>query len=301
MIDTSAKAFRVLSVDHWGHTDLRPYPNILKRVEVLRYRDNGQEVWYRPTLFESLSLMRALKEVELPGNIVGHRQTQDWMQSVRRATFFRLDISSTNLFDSQKGYVRNLRRLSLIRCSGFSSHQPWIKVPNLRVLKVVGDLAVTSCFDTPILDDLCLISHTHTWTRHSAKREEEVLEGLCNHSSGVPKTRHLRLETMAPPAHTIEFLKKMPGLERLTIQEHPILALSYDLFAALKEVEEDVVHADDSPRRKMAMCPSLQDLTIKTRSTSSPHLSEWVTEVVGVRRNLGETFEGVVIEMCLPW
>jgi hypothetical protein len=287
MIDSSSKAFRVL--DQWEHTDLTPYPNILKRVEVLRYRDREKYHW--PDLLKSISLMRALNEVELPGNIVPHRP--EWMGSVRRATFFEVDVFSVNFFNSQKESFRNLRQLSLIRPCGFPIRQLWIKIPNLRVLEVVGDFAIISCFDTPILDDLCLISPTHIWIIVLGSGDEEVLEGLCNHPSWFPKTRHLRLETNASPAHTIEFLKKMPGLERLTIQEHPLLTLSYDLFVALKEVEEEVVHADDSPRRKMAVCPSLQDLTIKTRSTSSPHLSEWVTEVASVRRNSGQTFEGV--------
>jgi len=294
LIDTSAKAFRILSVDQRVKMDLRAYPNILKRVEVLRYTNNKEEYLGRPALFGSLSLMRALQVVKLPGSVVAHHQTQDWMRSVKKATFFGLDMGSTSLFDPQREYLLNLRRLSLVRCSPPSYQPSRIKTPNLRVLKVVGDLAVTSCFDIPILDDLSLISHIRTWTRHSGKREEEVLRAICWIPSKIPRSRHLQLQTIASPARTVEFLKEMPELERLTIQEHPIVGLSYDLFAALKEVVEDVVHADGSSQRKMAVCPALQNLTIKAPSASWPHLSEWVTEVVAVRQSLGEPFEGVV-------
>src|SRR5258706_5996153 len=300
MIDTSAKAFRILSVDQGIPIDLRGYPNTLKRVEVLWYRG---EYGYHPALIRSLSLLQALEEVELPGCIVELRQTQDWMRSVKTATFFRLEIHSTSLFDPQKEYLLNLRQLSLIDCPPFSCRHPWVKTPNLRVLKVVGDLSVASSFDTPILDDLCLISRTPTRTRQSRKRENVTLKGLYNNSFEAPKIRHLRLETMAPTAEIIELLKKLPGLERLTIQECPSTMLSYHLFAALKEVVEDLVHADGPSQTKMAMCPTLQNLTIKDRCPSRPrprlrpHLWEWVTEVVTVRRNLGERFEGVVFEM----
>lgn len=291
MIDASAKAFRILSVGQGVPIDLREFPNTLKRIKVLRYREQYS---YLPPSTRNLCLMQALEEVELPGCMLKLCHTQDWMQSVKTATFFKLEIGSTSLFDPQKEYLLNLRQLSLIDCPPFSCQHPRIKTPNLRVLKVAGDLAVTSCFDTPILDDLCLISHTPPRTFQSRKREKEVLKGLFNNPFEVPKIKHLQLE--APAAATTELLKKLPGLERLTIQEYPSSRLTSHLFAALKEVVEDVVHADGPPQTTMAMCPTLQNLTIKPRRPR-PQLSEWVTEVVTVRRNLGETFEGVVIEM----
>ena len=65
-----------------------------------------------------------------------------------------------------------------------------------------------------------------------------------------------RAITMASPANIIGFLKKMPELERLTIQEHSFLPFSKDLFAALKEVE-DIVPAGGTSQRKMVVCPTL--------------------------------------------
>ena len=291
MVDTSAKAFRTLSLDQKVPIDLGEYPNTLKRVKVLRYRE---EYGFHLASIRSLCLMRALEEVELPGCIVRQCQTQEWMRSVKTATFYTLEIGSTILFDPQKEYLLNLRQLSLINCPPFSCQRPWIKTPNLRVLKVAGDLAVASCFNTPILDDLCLISHTPPWTFQSRKREKEVMRSLYNNQSEVPKIRHLRLE--GPVTGIIELLKNLPGLERLTIQEYPSNRLTHHLFAALKETVEDVVHTDGPSQTKMVTCPALQSLTIKRRRPR-PRLSEWVMGVVTVRRNLGETFEGVVIEM----
>lgn len=302
MIDTSAKAFRILLVNERTLSDLRAYSNTLKHVEVFRCRDDGRDHWHRPD-FEFLSFMRSLKEIELPGSIVEQFRTQEWMRSVQKATFFRLDIK---LFDFQmeyqKEYLLNLCQLTLSRCSSTSSRDLRIKTPNLRVLKVVEDLAITCCFDTPILDDLCLISHRRIWINVSENREYGVLKGLYGNSFGAPKTRHLQLDTIAPVEEIIEFLKKKPELERLTILENPTVALSYDLFAALKEVVEDVIHADGPSQSKMAVCPTLQNLTIKVQPPSQfrssehqAHLSKWVTEVVTVRRNSGETFEGVVV------
>ena len=93
------------------------------------------------------------------------------MRSVEKATFFRLNIGSTDLFGRQKEYLLNLRRLSLIHCSRFFCWRPWIKTPNLRFLEVVGDLAVASCFDTPLLDVFFLISDIRT--RRSGELEEK--------------------------------------------------------------------------------------------------------------------------------
>lgn len=302
MIDTSAKAFRILSVNEQSLSDLRAYPNTLKHVEVFRCRDNGRDQFWNQPVFKCLSFMRSLKEIELPGSIVPEYETPVWMRSVQNATFYRLDIK---LFDfqmeHQKEYLLNLRQLTLSHC--FSPHYRdlRIKTPNLRVLKVVEDFAVTPCFDTPILDDLCLISHRRTWTRVSEEREYGDLKGLLDLSFGAPKTRHLQLENMAPVAGIIIFLKKMPELERLTILEAPAATLSYGLFAALKEVVEDVLRADGPSQSKMALCPTLQSLTIKAQppglftSERQAQLSKWVTEVVNVRRNSGETFEGVVV------
>lgn len=296
MIDASAKVFRSLSICQWTETDFGAYPNILKRVEVLRGTHNERQYAHKPALSESLSSMRALKEVELPGVIVKHSLNLDWMRSVEKATFTRLDLGSTNIFDPQKEYHHNLCQLSLIHCSPSYPQQLQIKAPNLRFFKVVGDLEVASCFDTPVLDDLVLISGVRAWTRDSEKREEEVLKGLRDNPSLILKIRHLQLETMASPARTIEFLKKLSVLERLTVQEHPTRTLS-DLFAALKETE-DAVHADgSSSQRKMVVCPTLHNLTVKAQSKSCPHISAWITEVVTVRRNVGETFEGVALEM----
>ena len=294
MIDTSAEAFRVLSFIRQSYPmDLKSYPSILKCTEVLRCADDEEEYWHEPSLSESLSRMQGLKEIELPGSIMEDHPSYDWMRSVEKATF-RLYYRSNDLFGRQKEYLLNLRRLSLIHCSHHFSWSPWIKIPNLRFLEVVGDLAVASCFDTAILDDLLLISDIRT--RKSGKLEEQVLDQLCDNPSGAPKTRHLQLKTMASPVHIIGFLKRMPELERLTIQEHSYLPLSNDLFAALKEVE-DVVHADGTSERKMVVCPTLQDLTVEAQSKDKPHLLKWVAEVVTVRRNLGETFEGVVLQM----
>lgn len=330
-IDTSAKALRILSVDQHILVKFRDYPNTLRRVEVLRCSGDSSSCG---PLSEVFPLMRALNEVELPGYILEHCQTQDWLRSVETATFHELPTRSTTLFDPRKEYLLNLRQLSLIDCPRFYSQRPWIKTPNLRVLKVVGDLKFASFFDTPILDDLCLIGHEPTLTTRLGEHEE-ALRYLYDNPFGAPKIRHLRLETMVPAAETIEFLKKVPWLERLTIQESPRIRLSYDLFAALKQVVEDVVHSDGPPQGemairpafqnlriprftsqsdlpewiteavavrsnpppqgKMAMCPTLQNLTIKALSAASqPDLSEWVTEVVTVRRNLGETFKGIV-------
>jgi hypothetical protein len=292
MIDTSAKAFRVLSVVQWILIDFRGYPNILRRVEVFQCITNAHIHPYgarpRPGLLESLSLMRALKEVDLPGNILSHCQTPDWARGVEKATFSNLNIGPTGLFAPQKNYLLNLGQLSLIHCypSSFSP-QPRVKMPNLRSLKVVGQPGVTSCFETPILDELLLISGVHI-----SIREEGVLKGLWDNPFGAPKTRRLHLEAVVPPAETIELLKKMPGLESLTLQERPTFSISNDLLAALKEVE-DVVQASGLPQRKMVVCPRLHNLTIKVRSNNVSNLSKWVAEVVAVRRSLGETFEGV--------
>jgi hypothetical protein len=295
MIDTSAKAFRMLSVDQWAPTDLGAYPNLLKRVEVLRYvllstNDNRSD--WSQTVYRSLSRMRALKEVELSGNTVAHNRTHDWMQGVEIATFLRLHISP-DLFAPQGGYLLNLRRLSLIHCTNFSQ-QPRIKTPNLRFLKVVGDFSVASYFEVPILDNLSFISDIQILTRHSTKEEERVLKSLCDNPFGALKTRRLQLKVIAL-TWAIEFLKKIPGLECLTILEHPNRALSIDLFAALKEVE-DVVQVDGPPQRKMVVCPNLQNLTVNIPSRRWPSISKWVAEVVTVRRNLGETFEGVALK-----
>ena len=333
MIDTSAKALRILSVDKRTLGCLIDYPNTLQRVEVLRYTD---ESVYHLAQLEAFPLMRALKEVEVTGYILEHCQTPDWIRGVETATFFRLSTSPTILFDPQKDYLHNLRQLSLISCPPFYLQRPWIKTPNLRVLKVDGHLETASFFDTPILDDLCLISHVRTM--HLGNHESVVFRDLYNSPFGAPKIRHLQLNTVATTAETIEFLKKVPWLERLTIQEFPYGSLSYDLFAALKEVAEDVVHSDGPPQGemamcptyqnltmqarftgrphlsevvteavpvrsnpppqgKMALCPTLQNLTIKTVLTTRPELSEWVTEVVTVRRNLGESFEGIVLRV----
>ena len=288
MIDTSAKALRILSVDKRTLLKFKNCPKTLKRVEVLRYREesrhsNRKPAYYR-RLLEVFPLMRALKEVELPGYILENCQTQDWMRSVETATFFRLMKCQTTLFDPQKDYLLNLRQLILDSCPPFPFQRPWIKTPNLRVLKVVGDLEFASFFDTPILDDLCLICHhAPMGIKHWGIQEKVVLKYLYNSPFGAPKIRHLRLETVAPAAETIEFLKRVPWLGRLTIEECARLRLSYDLFAALKEVAEDEVYSDSLPQGEMEMYTAYQNLTMRARFTDRFDHDDWITEAVPVR------------------